>query len=89
VLNQNFKVMKQKIFTLVLMLAMVYVASSAWAQGNAQNQSCGTYLYNLNGIYTSVTNATATLAWTGMTQTATVTTTHNVVTANEVMKLMG
>ncbi|NLU39744.1 MAG: hypothetical protein GXX78_12760 [Bacteroidales bacterium] len=82
--------MKQKIFTLVLMLAMVFVASSAWAQGNAQNPyPGGTYSYNLNGIYTSVTNATATLAWTGMTQTATVTTTHDVVTANEVYEIDG
>lgn len=56
--------MKQKIFTLVLMLAMVFVASSAWAQGTAQNPyPGGTYHYTLGGIQTSVTG-TASITFT-------------------------
>lgn len=42
--------MKQKIFTLVLMLAMVFVASSAWAQTAVTPYQGGTYTYTLSGI---------------------------------------
>ncbi|HNZ72022.1 MAG TPA: hypothetical protein PKJ43_05330, partial [Prolixibacteraceae bacterium] len=56
--------MKQKIFTLVLMLAMVFVASSAWAQNDANVTPGGTYSYSLSGI-TSVYAATANVTYGG------------------------
>ena len=54
--------MKQKIFTLVLMLAMVFVASSAWAVNEATVFIGGTYTYNLRDVASAV-NATAVVTW--------------------------
>ncbi len=56
--------MKQKIFTLVLMLAMVFVASSAWAVNENVVTPGGTYSYSLSGI-TSVYAATANVTYGG------------------------
>lgn len=56
--------MKQKIFTLVLMLAMVFVASSAWALNETRVYRGGTYYYKLNDIV--VANlGTATIVYSG------------------------
>jgi len=53
--------MKQKIFTLVLMLAMVFVASSAWALNEKTVFQGGEYSYKLNGI-SSITAATISIS---------------------------
>jgi hypothetical protein len=45
--------MKQKIFTLVLMLAMVFVASSAWALNEKTVYAGSTYTYSLANISTA------------------------------------
>jgi len=50
-LNQNFKVMKQKIFTLVFMIALVIMAGSAIAQSTATVPYEGsTYKYAVGGL---------------------------------------
>jgi hypothetical protein len=63
--NQNFKVMKQRIFTLVMMLALVIVAGSAMAQTKFAPYPGGTYSY---GIPIDIVNQSdATLTATGLT----------------------
>jgi hypothetical protein len=60
-----FKVMKQKIFTLIMMLALVIVTSSAFAQGTNVTPFPGsTYSYALTGIYVQ-SAGTAAIAITG------------------------
>lgn len=46
--NQNFKVMKQKIFTLVMMLALVIVAGSAMAQTKFLPYAGAVYSYSID-----------------------------------------
>jgi len=46
--NQNFKVMKQKIFTLVMMLALVIVANSAFAAPDTTPYKGGNYPYTVD-----------------------------------------
>jgi hypothetical protein len=48
--NQNFKVMKQKIFTLIMMLALVVITGSAFAAVNSTVNQGGTYPYSVNGL---------------------------------------
>jgi hypothetical protein len=63
-----FKVMKQKIFTLMMMLALVIVTSSAFAQGNSSPYIGGTYHYTLGLTLTGAANpavvATASFSYT-------------------------
>lgn len=61
--NQNFKVMKQRIFTLVMMLALILVAGSAMAQDKFAPYQGGTYTYNLP--YTLINAGNVTLTLTG------------------------
>jgi hypothetical protein len=72
-LNQNFKVMKQKIFTLVLMFALVIMAGSAFAAAgdNKEPYQGGTYLYTVNPI-TLITAGTAGISFSGFTTDPTI-----------------
>lgn len=79
----KINVMKKILFTLMMIAVMAMVANTAKAQGTAQNPyPGGTYDYNLNGVYTSATDATATISWTGLAETGVITTSHTEVTAN-------
>jgi hypothetical protein len=56
--NQNFKVMKQKIFTLVMMLALVFMAGRSFAAVNSTVTKGGTYPYAINGLVLTGTSGT-------------------------------
>jgi hypothetical protein len=60
--NQNFKVMKQKIFTLVLMLALVVMAGKSFAAPTQHVTAGGTYSYSVNGIVVT-TAGTGTISY--------------------------
>jgi hypothetical protein len=61
--NQNFKVMKQRIFTIVMLFALVIFAGSANAQTKFTPYQGGTYTYNLP--YTLVNAGNVALTLTG------------------------
>jgi hypothetical protein len=63
--NQNFKVMKQKIFTLVMMLALVVITGSAFGQTKFLPYAGAVYSYSID--ITTYHVADATLTATGLT----------------------
>lgn len=60
--------MKQRIFTLLMMLALMVVAGSVMAQDSQHPIAGQKYHYQLNGINTNV-SGTARITWTGLTAT--------------------
>jgi hypothetical protein len=66
--NQNFKVMKQKIFTLVMMLALVIMAGSAFGQATNVVQG-GKYSYTLSNVKIAAQPGTVAINYTGSGET--------------------
>lgn len=64
------KVMKQRIFTLVMMLALVIVTGSAFAVNETTVVGAGTYTYNLSGV-SSINAITISVDYTGSNETIT------------------
>ena len=57
--------MKQRIFTLLMLLALMVVAGSAWALNDRQVYPNGTYSYKLNDIKTSSAGGSINIAYAG------------------------
>jgi chitinase len=64
--NQNFKVMKQRIFTIVMMLALVVMAGNAFATNEKTVVAGGSYNYSLTGVkVNTVSGSSLTISYSG------------------------
>jgi hypothetical protein len=53
-LNQNFKVMKQNLFKLMMLIAFIAIAGSTYATNDVSVYQGGTYSYSLSGVKVNV-----------------------------------